>query len=76
MAEKLVNVLYIPLESLHSQGDSLNFVFKKTGLTMVKKPIKIGAINENFVVVLSGLSEGEEVLLSTPEKPEKIDWEK
>lgn len=76
LAEKLVNVLYIPLESLHSQGDSLNFVFKKTGLTMVKKPIKIGAINENFVVVLSGLSEGEEVLLSTPEKPEKIDWEK
>jgi len=76
LAEKLKNVLYIPLESLHAQGDSLNFVFKKTGLTTVKKPIKIGATNEDFVVVLSGLSEGEEVLLSTPEKPEKIEWEK
>jgi multidrug efflux pump subunit AcrA (membrane-fusion protein) len=76
LADKLKEVLYIPLESLHAQGDSLSYVFKKKGLSITKTPIKIGATNEDFVVVLSGLGEGEEVLLGTPEKPEKIEWEK
>lgn len=76
LADKLKDVLYIPLESLHAQGDSLSYVFKKNGLSITKTPIKIGATNEDFVVVLSGLVEGEEVLLGTPEKPEKIEWEK
>jgi HlyD family secretion protein len=76
LADKLKEVLYIPLESLHAQGDSLSYVFKKKGLSITKTPIKIGATNEDFVVVLSGLVEGEEVLLGTPEKPEKIEWEK
>jgi multidrug efflux pump subunit AcrA (membrane-fusion protein) len=76
LADKLKDVLYIPLESLHAQGDSLSYVFKKKGLSITKTPIKIGATNEDFVVVLSGLMEGEEVLLGTPEKPEKIEWEK
>jgi multidrug efflux pump subunit AcrA (membrane-fusion protein) len=76
LADKLKDVLYIPLESLHAQGDSLSYVFKKKGLSITKNPIKIGATNEDFVVVLSGLTEGEEVLLGTPEKPEKIEWEK
>jgi multidrug efflux pump subunit AcrA (membrane-fusion protein) len=76
LADKLKDVLFIPLECLHAQGDSLSFVFKKNGLSITKTPIKIGATNEDFVVVLSGLLEGEEVLLATPEKPEKIEWEK
>ncbi|MBX7181335.1 MAG: efflux RND transporter periplasmic adaptor subunit [Bacteroidia bacterium] len=75
LADKLKNVLYIPLEALHVQGDSLNFVYKKSGTSVVKTPIKTGVTNENFVVVLSGLNEGEEVFLVKPENAEKLKLE-
>ena len=68
LADKLKNVLYIPLEALNSQGDTLTFVYKKAGIKAVKQVIKTGATNENFVVVLSGLKKDEEVFLSNPEK--------
>jgi multidrug efflux pump subunit AcrA (membrane-fusion protein) len=68
LADRLKNVLSIPLESIVSQSDSLTFVYKKVNGKPIKQPIKIGASNENFIVVLSGLAEGEEIYLSNPTK--------
>ncbi len=71
LADKLKNVLYIPLESLHAEGDTLNYVYKKEGLKAVKQAIKLGASNDNFVVVTSGLKADDEVYLSVPEGEKK-----
>lgn len=61
------DVLFIPLEAVHSQEDTLVYVYKKSGWRLSKQEIRIGKRNENFVIVTSGLEEGEDVLLSTPE---------
>lgn len=71
VGEVLKNVLYLPLESLHAQGDSLTFVYKKDGLNVVKQEVLVGATNENEAVILAGLDESEVVLLSVPEGLEK-----
>lgn len=58
--------LYIPLEAVHSQGDSLTYVFKTDGSGLVRQQVKLGQTNENEVVVLAGLKDTEEVYLSVP----------
>ncbi len=67
IASSVEDVLFIPLEAVHSQEDTLVYVYKKSGWRLSKQEIRIGKRNENFVIVTSGLEEGEDVLLSTPE---------
>lgn len=64
LAEKIDSALYVPLESLHSQGDSLTYVFLRDGS---KQEVQLGQANANEAVVLLGLREGEDVYLSVPE---------
>jgi len=62
-------VLYLPLESIHTE-DSLSFVYTKKG----KKQIVVtGEMNENFIIIEKGLAEKDEVYLSIPEKVESFD---
>ncbi|MFI5148347.1 MAG: efflux RND transporter periplasmic adaptor subunit [Bacteroidia bacterium] len=70
LVQQLKNVLYIPLESLHHQGDSLTYVLVREGLSMLRKEVTTGETNENFVVIKKGLSENEKVYLSLPDNPE------
>ena len=58
--------LYIPLEAVHTQGDSVTYVFRKDGAGLVRQQVKLGQTNENEVVVLEGLREAQEVYLSVP----------
>lgn len=61
------SVLFIPLESLHSQHDSITFVYRKDGITTVKQEVIVAETNANDAVVTSGLSEGDRVFLSVPD---------
>ncbi len=65
------DVSYIPLEALHS-NDSINYVFTYKEGRLVRKEVLSGAFNEEFVIIQLGLNEGEDVLLSIPEKPEEL----
>lgn len=65
--------IFIPLEALHNQGDSLNFVYKKDGMSTVKKEVKVGDKNENHVIIESGINENEEILLNIPEDEIDLD---
>ncbi|WKN46017.1 efflux RND transporter periplasmic adaptor subunit [Tunicatimonas pelagia] len=64
------DVLLVPLEAIHSQGDSLTYVFKKTGLSTVKQQINLGTKGNDMVVVAQGLEENDEVFLSIPNNAE------
>jgi hypothetical protein len=66
IAQVLDSVLFISLESLHSQNDSITYVYKKDGIKVVKQEIQVGDINANDAVVKLGLSRGEKVYLSVP----------
>jgi hypothetical protein len=70
VANKLKDVLFVPLECLHSQGDSLTYVFKKSGASFTKQQVKIGQTNDNEAVVMEGVKEGEDVYLSVPKNAE------
>ncbi|MBB3700115.1 HlyD family efflux transporter periplasmic adaptor subunit [Flammeovirga yaeyamensis] len=61
------NVLLIPIEALHTEGDSINFVYKKTVGGFEKQEVKTGLMNDQDIEILTGLSEGEEISLTTPE---------
>jgi hypothetical protein len=61
------DVLFIPLESVHS-NDSSSFVYSRKG---IKKVVVLGESNDNSIIVEKGLSEGEELYLSVPDESEK-----
>jgi len=66
IAKVVEDAMYVSLESLHSQGDSITYVFKKEGLNVVKQEVQIGETNSNDAIVLTGLSLEDKVYLSIP----------
>lgn len=66
LAERLENVNFLPLECLHTQGDSLIYVYKKEGLSIYKQEVEVGKSNADKVVITRGLSETDKVFLSVP----------
>jgi len=60
------NVLFIPLETVHS-NDSSTYVFRKNGIQQI---VVLGEANENAIIVEKGLNAGDELYLSMPSQPE------
>ncbi|MDQ3393914.1 MAG: efflux RND transporter periplasmic adaptor subunit [Bacteroidota bacterium] len=71
ISEYIENVVFIPLECLHNQGDTLTYVYKVDGINTVRQEVIIGKANSNEVVVDTGIEEGEKVYLSPPKNAEK-----
>lgn len=71
IASVIDSVLYVPLESLHSQFDSITYVFKKNGLNTVKQEVIVGDTNANDAVILGGLEINDRIFLSIPPKLEE-----
>jgi len=68
--------MYVPSESVF-ETDSTKFVYVKKN-KIVRQLVDLGDENEDYVIVNKGISEGETLLLSEPEKPEDIEtigWE-
>lgn len=66
IAQVLTDVIFIPLESLHTQFDSITYVFKKEGLKTIKQEVIVGETNSNEAVVLAGLLPDEKIYISLP----------
>jgi HlyD family secretion protein len=66
VAKVVEKALYIPLECLHSEGDTITYVYKKVGLKISKQEIIVGETNANDVVITGGLAESDLVFLSVP----------
>lgn len=63
MIERLNNALYVPLEAINVLNDSVNYVYLDN---KKKQEVKLGLANANDIVIEMGLSEGQNVYLSTP----------
>lgn len=63
VAEQLRDVLYVPSQSVRSNASGEHYCFKEEG-----KPVRVelGKRNQSFVVVLSGLAQGEQILMAPP----------
>ncbi|MBN8650903.1 MAG: efflux RND transporter periplasmic adaptor subunit [Cytophagales bacterium] len=66
VANRLDSVLYIPLECLHSQSDTITYVYKSEGLNIIKQEVIVDVANANDVVIKAGLSTNDKVYLSNP----------
>jgi HlyD family secretion protein len=60
-------VIFIPVEAVHSQGDSITYVVAKDGINMIRQEVLLGKSNSDEVIVLVGLIEGTTLYLSDPE---------
>ena len=63
--DKVEDVLYIPLDALFTEGDN-SFVYKKKGAGYEKTEIETGINNTDYIVVVNGLKDGEEIALVNP----------
>jgi hypothetical protein len=66
ITSQIDSVLFIPIEALHS-NDTLSFVFQEVGVRTVKKQVIPGQANNNEIIILKGLEQGDEVHLTIPE---------
>ncbi|MEM6828916.1 MAG: efflux RND transporter periplasmic adaptor subunit [Bacteroidota bacterium] len=66
------NGLFVPLEALYTQSDSVTFVFRKSGLKTLKKEVRIGDANADNVLILEGLELNDEIYLSEPTGMEEV----
>ncbi|HRE56945.1 MAG TPA: efflux RND transporter periplasmic adaptor subunit [Candidatus Kapabacteria bacterium] len=60
------NVMYIPIEAVRSEGKQ-SFVYVKSGKKAEKRNITLGIMNENEVIVKSGLTEKDVIFLVPPD---------
>ncbi|MCB0505451.1 MAG: efflux RND transporter periplasmic adaptor subunit [Cyclobacteriaceae bacterium] len=61
------SVKFVPLECLHSKNDSITYVFKREGLSIIKQEVEVGENNMNAVIIKNGIEEGDRLYLSVPE---------
>ncbi len=60
------DVISIPIESIHSQGDTLLYVLKKDRVGFTKQQIIAGKSDSDFTVILDGIAVGDWIYLSDP----------
>ncbi len=70
IVNEIDDALFVPLECLHSEADSIAFVFKKSGINIKKQEIQVGKANTDEAIILKGLEEGDRVYLSVPQGQE------
>ncbi|MEA4916112.1 efflux RND transporter periplasmic adaptor subunit [Proteiniphilum sp.] len=63
--DQIDDVLYIPLDAVRAEGDK-SFVYKKSGSGYDKVEIEVGQNNSDYVVVVDGLKQGDEIALVDP----------
>ncbi len=67
IAAVIPDVLFVPLEALHSQGDTITYVIKKEGISFHRQQVEVGESNDDEVIINRGLAAGDIVYLSNPE---------
>ncbi|MDP1622094.1 MAG: efflux RND transporter periplasmic adaptor subunit [Bacteroidales bacterium] len=65
------SVLFIPIEALFN-NDTVAFVYKKDGRSVIRQQVIVGQSNDNEIIVRAGLKDDEMVLLVPPENAEKL----
>ena len=64
------NVMYIPIEAVRSEGKQ-SFVYVRSGKKAEKRNVKLGVMNENEVIITSGITEKDEIYLVPPDTIEE-----
>src|SRR5688572_1040376 len=71
VASRIANALSVSLEAVNST-DGIAYVYKKDGGSITRQEVETGAMNDDAVEILRGLTEGDRVLLVPPKDGETI----
>jgi len=63
---KTDSATFLPLECLHTEQDSITFVYQKKGLSIKKQEVEVGPTNSDEAIVLAGVEPGNMLFLSIP----------
>lgn len=63
------DVVFIPIECVHTGSDSIQFVYTKSGY---KQAVTLGDSNEKNVIIEKGLEPGTLLYVTVPEEPDKF----
>ncbi len=66
IVRELEDVLYVPVQSIFVEKDQ-HFVFVESGGKRRRQSVTVGEHNNEFIEVMSGLDEGDVVMLNTPD---------
>lgn len=66
IAMSMEDAVFIPLECLHNEGDTITYVYKKEGLKTVKQEVQVGETNTDEAVIIAGINELDKIHLSIP----------
>jgi hypothetical protein len=65
LIDKIDDVLYVPLEAVHTEGDK-TIVYKKTSRGYDKREVETGISNSDFIIIREGLDEKDKIALGNP----------
>ena len=65
IVNELEDVVYVPVQSIFVEDD-VHFVFVRKGGKSIRRPVKVGEHNDEFIEILAGVDEGDSVLLNAP----------
>ena len=65
VTSKTDSALFISLEALNSEN-GIPYVYRKSGSGVTRQEVETGAMNDDAVIVMRGLDEGDRVLLVPP----------
>lgn len=68
---RLADALSVPLEAV-TTIDDVPYVFRRSGVRVIRQEVETGVMNDNEVVVLRGVSAGDQVLLVPPPNPDRL----
>ena len=66
IVKELEEVTFVPVQSVFVENDD-HFVFRKTGNGYERQSVTVGDHNNDFIEVVEGLAQGEEVFLKMPD---------
>lgn len=69
---KLDDALSVPLEAVTSTDD-VPYVYKRSGVRVIKQEVETGVMSENEVVILRGVEAGDQVLLVPPANADRLE---
>jgi hypothetical protein len=69
------NALFVPLEAVTIE-DSIPYVFKRDGGSVVRQQVETGVMNDNEIVVNRGLDKDDKVLLAPPPNASELPTER
>lgn len=67
LVERLADVVYVPIQAV-TYFDDKRVVYLANGRRAERREVEIGSFSDSFIVISSGLREGDEVLLLPPQQ--------